>query len=503
MAENSEYVVELRNIHKRFGGVYALKGVSLAVKPGEIMALVGENGAGKSTLIKVLSGAHRADEGEVYIRGEKVDIKDPLDGISHGVSVIYQEFALVNDISVAENIFIDEFRNKKSLIKWDDLYKRAGEYLEQIGFGNIDPRTIVGTLSVAYQQVVEICKALSRNAQILVLDEPTAVLTEKEVEHLFELLNTLRDKGVAIIYISHRLQEIFHMCNRVTVMKDGSTVATVGVDEVNEETLANMMVGREIGDFFPSREHNIGEVVLKAEHIAAGRMVRDVSFEVRKGEVLGLSGLVGAGRSEAVRAMLGITKMDSGTITLEGKQVSFRSPKEAFDAGIAFLSEDRKQEGVVLSFPIGYNITLSSLKRFTSKFGVINKKADTACAEDFRNKLMIKMKSLDDPVNTLSGGNQQKVGIARLLATGAKIMILDEPTRGVDVGAKIEIYNLINQLVADSYAVIIISSEMAEIIGMCDRAVVVHEGNTAAVLDREELTEEAIIQCTLGVRRNA
>ncbi len=491
------------NIHKRFGGVEALKGVDLSCRPGEILALVGENGAGKSTLIKVLSGAHKADEGEIYIKGERVDIKDPLDGIRHGVSVIYQEFALVNDITVAENIFIDEYRNKKGRIDWDDLFDRAAFFLNEVGFGNISPRAIVGNLSVAYQQVVEICKALSRNASILVLDEPTAVLTSKEAEHLFELMDKLRDKGVAIIYISHRLQEIFRKCTRVTVMKDGSTVGTVNVCDVDEMSLANMMVGREMNEFFPQREfHHFGEIALKAEHISAGKMVKDISFDVREGEVLGLSGLVGSGRSEAVRSMLGITRLDSGKVILKGKEVTFNSAKEAFDAGIGYLPEDRKREGVILTLPVGYNITLSCLKRFCNKFGRLNLQADKDYALYFSKKLSIKIKSLADPVNTLSGGNQQKVAIARLLATGSKIMILDEPTRGVDVGAKVEIYDLINQMVDDKYAVIIISSEMAEVIGMCDRAVVVHEGNSIGTLEREELTEENIIQFTLGVSRN-
>jgi len=497
-----EYQVEMRHISKSFGGVKALNDVSFSVKPGEIHALVGENGAGKSTLIKILSGALMPDSGEIYMRGEKVHITNPKDGISQGVSVIYQEFALVKDISVAENIFIDEFRNKHSLIDWKDLRKRAADFLNEIGFGNISPSAPVSNLSVAYQQVVEICKALSRNASILVLDEPTAVLTMKEVEQLFKLLNQLRDKGVSIVYISHRLEEVFRMSDRITVMKDGMYVGTVKTTEIDEQRLVNMMIGRDLQDYFPKRKSNIGKTILKVENVKAGNAVKDISFDVCEGEVVGLSGLVGSGRTEAVRAILGIDELDCGKVTLEGREVKIKSPKHAFQLGIGLLPEDRKTEGVVLTMPIKYNMTLSCIKRFCNAVGILKLKEEDGYTHSFAQKVSIKCASLMDTVSTLSGGNQQKVAIARLLASECKVLILDEPTRGVDVGAKIEIFNIINEMVAQNYAVVIVSSEMAEIIGMCDRAVVVREGKTVGVLQKHELTEQNIINYSMGVTAN-
>lgn len=498
-----ECQVEMRNISKSFGGVKALRNVSFNVKPGEIHALVGENGAGKSTLIKVLSGALMPDSGEIYIKGEKANITNPSDGIRYGISVIYQEFALVPDVSVAENIFIDEFRNKRSLIDWKELREKASEFLNELGFGNISPTAPVSELSTAYQQVVEICKALSRNASILVLDEPTAVLTMKEVEQLFTLLNKLRDKGVSIVYISHRLEEVFRMADRVSVMKDGMYVGTYNIDEINEQQLVNKMIGRDLEDYFPKRESRPGKVVMKVEGLRAGRAVKNISFEVREGEVLGLSGLVGSGRTEAIRAMLGIDELDAGKVILRGKEVKIKSAKHAFQLGIGLLPEDRKTEGVVMAMPIKHNITLSCIKRFCNAFGIFNLKEEDNFTQEFAQRVSLRgAASLMDAVNTLSGGNQQKVAIARLLASGCKVMILDEPTRGVDVGAKIEIFNLINEMVAQNYAVVIVSSEMTEIIGMCDRAVIIREGVSVGTLEKHELTEQNIINYSMGVVAN-
>ncbi|MCL2166855.1 MAG: sugar ABC transporter ATP-binding protein [Clostridiales bacterium] len=496
----SEYQIEMRNMYKSFGGVKAVQDVSMGVRPGEIHALVGENGAGKSTLIRLLSGALTPDSGEIYVKGAKAAINGPKDGISYGISVIYQEFALIPDISVAENIFIDEFRSKHAVINWSILRKRASAFLEDIGFGSISPSALVADLSTAYQQVIEICKALSRNAAILVLDEPTAVLTSKEVEQLFSLLNQLRDKGVSIIYISHRLEEIFRMSDRITVMKDGRVVGTVETAEIEEQRLVNMMIGRDLEDYFPQRAANIGRIVMRAEHLKAGRQVKDISFDVREGEVMGLSGLVGSGRTEAIRAMLGIDRLDGGRITLGNTEVKLKSPRQAFSMGIGMLPEDRKTEGVVLTLPIKYNITLSCIKSFCNAIGILKLKEEDRFTLDFARKVSLRgAASLMDPVNTLSGGNQQKVAIARLLASGCKIMILDEPTRGVDVGAKIEIFHLINEMVAQNYAVVIVSSEMAEVIGMCDRAVIIREGVSVGVLQKDELTEQNIIQYSMGV----
>jgi len=496
-----EYAVEMRNISKSFDGVHALDGVKLAVKQGEVHALMGENGAGKSTLIKILSGAYQADAGEVFIKGKNVEIRNTKDGNDNGIAVIYQEFALVPHLSVAENIFIDEFGVKYQKINWKDLRARAREALEAIGFGDIDPRTPVNELSVAYQQVVEICKALSRDTDILVLDEPTAVLTTREVEKLFFLINGLKERGVAVIYISHRLEEVFRITDRITVFKDGKYVDTVNTKDVDDKKLVSMMIGRDLASFFPERDERqkVGDVALKVENIRAGRAVRDVSFELRQGEVLGLSGLVGAGRTETLRAILGVDTLDGGKVWLNGKVVSIKSAQDAFSKGIGFLPEDRKNQGVLLRMPIKYNITFSCIQKFTKFFGWIMQKAETVLAMSMRDKVGIKTNNINNPVSSLSGGNQQKVAIARILASDSKILILDEPTRGVDVGAKMEIFKLINELVYQQYAVLMISSEMIEIIGMCDRAIVFREGRTVGEIKKDELSEEVLIHYAMGL----
>lgn len=494
------YRLEMQHITKSFEGVKALTDMQLQVKPGEIHALVGENGAGKSTLIRVLSGVHIPDSGEVKINGETVHLHGPKDGILAGVSVIYQEFALVQHLSVAENILLDDFRDS-SFVNWKAMRKKARELLENIGFGNIDVTTRVGDLPVAYQQVVEICKALTRNASILVLDEPTAVMTNKEVQQLFKLLLNLKEKGVSIIYVSHRLDEIFEICDRITVLKDGQYVTTVDKSAIDKNQLVSLMIGRDLSSFFPPRSCEIGEVVLTAEHIKAGNAVKDISFAVREGEILGLSGLVGAGRTECIRAILGIDKLSGGTVTLNGRNIRLGSTREAYAHGIGFLPEDRKNQGVLLRRPIYQNITLSCQKAI-SRFGWIRKKKEKPIVDKYIAELAIKLASPQNNVESLSGGNQQKVAIAKMLAANTKVLFLDEPTRGVDVGAKIEIFKIINELVSRKYAVVMVSSEMTEIMGMCDRAVVIKDGRNVGELRKDELTELNIIQYAMGVKSN-
>lgn len=498
----TEYQVEMNHISKSFDGVVALDDVHFSVKPGEIHALVGENGAGKSTLIRILSGALHPDKGEIKIRGQKVHITKPEEGIKHGISVIYQEFALFQHLSVAENIFIDEFRENKGFIDWKSIKRRAKKFLEDVGFGNIDVNARVSDLSVAYQQVVEICKALTRNASVLVLDEPTAVLTTKEVERLFTLLENLKQKGVAIVYISHRLDEIFRITDRITVLKDGKYVTTVDTSSIDAQQLVTLMIGRDLSTYFPERTHNIGDVILRAEHLMAGNAVKDISFNVREGEVLGINGLVGAGRTEAIRAMLGIDKLDGGKVILNGKEIKIKSPQHAYQLGIGFLPESRKTQGVLLKMPILYNITLSCLNRFC-KLGWINKRKEVEFAKKLAKELAVKAASLNNKVASLSGGNQQKVAIAKILAANCKVLILDEPTRGVDVGAKIEIFKIINSMVEKKCAVVMISSEMTEIIGMCDRAIVIREGRSVGELQKDELTELNLIKYSMGVKEDA
>jgi ribose transport system ATP-binding protein len=494
-----QYRVDMQNICKIFGGVKALQSVSIQVRKGEIHALVGENGAGKSTLMKILSGAYTRDSGDIYINGQKANIHNPKGGIEHGISVIYQEFALIGSLTVAENIFIDNLSEKSRLINWNKLRKKAKDVLESLGFGIIPVNKIVSELSVAHQQVVEICKALARESSVLVLDEPTAVLASNEVEQLFKLLKELKAKGVAIIYISHRLEEVFKLSDRITVMKDGCYVGTYEASSLNDKELVNLMIGRTLESYFPTRESNFGKTILKVDNISSGKAVKNVSFEVREGEVLGISGLIGSGRTETMRAIFGAGPLESGQIFLNGKQVKIKSPRSAIKHGIAMLPEDRKAHGVLLKMPIRTNITLTRLKTFTGPFSIINKKKETRYINDMISRLSIRAASIENDTSSLSGGNQQKVAIAKLLATDCKVLILDEPTRGVDVGAKIEIYKIMNSLVAKNYAVIMISSEMMEVIGMCDRVVVMRNGSIVGELSKNELTGQNLINFSMGV----
>ena len=457
-----EYCVEMQSISKHFGGVQALKNVDFRLRRGEVRALLGENGAGKSTLMKILAGAVSADSGIIEIDGKPATIRSPKDSRDLGVSIIYQEFVLAPQLSVAENIFLDRLSEKSGIVNWKKINAAAKKLLMEMGFDMIDPRKQVGSMPVAYQQIVEICKSLSQDAHILILDEPTAVLTFGEIERLFGIVKKLKDCGWGIIYISHRLEEVFQICDTATILKDGEFVGEYDVNTLTKRELVNLMVGRTMSNYYPARDHNIGKTVLSVSHLAAGSSVKDVSFYVRAGEVLGISGLVGAGRTESMRAIFGIDKIDSGEILLNGKSVRFSSPDAAVKAGIGFLPEDRKNEGVVLSQSIRFNTTLSNIGSF-SRFGINSYSKERKIAEELLTKLHTKYGGLEDPVSSLSGGNQQKVALAKWLAANCQVIILDEPTRGVDVGAKSEIYSIINSLAQDGAAVIMISSEMEEI----------------------------------------
>ena len=491
--------LDMRGIYKSFGGVHALNNVSLSVKKGEIHALVGENGAGKSTLMKILSGAYTADHGEIFIDGQKVHFNNPLEGIRHGISVIYQELALMGDLTVAENIFIDNLNEGKRIINWKKLHADTQKLLDELDFGQIPTNKETRMLSVAYQQIVEICKALSRNSTILVLDEPTSVLSNKEAEQLFSVLRRLRDAGTSIIYISHRLDEIFAICDRATVLRDGENVDTVNICDIDEKKLVNMMIGRELTYYFPERQPNIGEPVFEVSNVNCGDMVRDVSFKVRSGEVFGLSGLVGSGRTETLMAILGEDKRTGGVIRVNGSDVNIHSPIDALKSGVALLPEDRKTQGVFLNLPIAHNISISGIKDMSSGAGVINRKKEQTLVESLIGKLRIKLRNPQDDCSSLSGGNQQKVSISKLLGANCKVLLFDEPTRGVDVGAKIEIYKIINDLVGEGYAIIMVSSEMPEIIGMCDRVAVMHNGKIAGELEKEDINEKNLINLSMGV----
>ena len=491
--------LQMTNISKRFGGVHALEKVHFDLRPGEIHALVGENGAGKSTLIKILSGMYTPDEGEIIIDGKKVNITNERDGLAHGISVIYQEFALAGDLTVAENIFIDNITNGAKIMHWRDLNKRARDLLDELDFGQIDEKAKVEDLPSSYQQVVEICKAFTRNASIIVLDEPTALLTSNEIEKLFILLRSLKNAGTSIIYISHRLNEIFELCDRITVFKDGTYVDTVSTNEIRDGELVKLMIGRSLQEYFPTREVEIAETLLDVDRISSGRLIKDISFHVCKGEVLGLGGLVGAGRTETAEAIIGLRKMSAGEIRIAGNPVQIHNAIEAVKSGMSMLSEDRKHQGVLLQMTVKENITMSILKKFCGRFNKIRGKIEREYVQSMISQLRIKTPSMDMAVYGLSGGNQQKVSMAKVLAAGNRILILDEPTRGVDVGSKIEIYKIINELAEAGNAIVMISSEMAELIGMCDRAMILRNGKIAGELGKHELTEENIIRLAMGV----
>lgn len=494
--EQAQYQLEMKGISKRFGSVYALQDILLQVKKGEIHALVGENGAGKSTLIKILSGAYTRDAGEIYLNGEKVTISSPPDAKRLGIAVIYQEFMLAPDLTVAENIFIDRLSEGKKFINWPQLRKNASEKLRELGFENIPVNAYVRDLSVAHQQVVEICKCLTRNAKILVLDEPTAVLTVTEIEKLFRVVRHLKETGVSVIFISHHLNEIFELCDTVTVLKDGRHMGTLPIAAVDNNILIRMMIGRELVQMFPERHAKIGDTVLDVKELSVGTRVKNVSFNVRSGEVLGFFGLVGSGRTEAMRAIFGADKKTSGTVLMRGKPVSFKDPKSAIRGGIGYLSEDRKNLGLMVHQSIKINATITSLKKVTNK-GFIRRKEERRYVTSLLAQIATKYGSIEDDVSSLSGGNQQKVALAKWISSDCTCLIFDEPTRGVDVGAKVEIYNIMNQLAEHGIAIIMISSEMPEIIGMCDRAVVMHEGSVTGELARDELQEENIMQLAM------
>lgn len=491
-------MVEMKDIEKSFAGVKALNHAGLSVKEGQIHALIGENGAGKSTLMKILSGALHKDGGTVHIKGTEVNIQTPKDAKRHGVATIYQEFMLAPDLTVAENIFIDRFASEEKLVRWKKLNEDARRLLSELGFEDISPSTRVGTLSVACQQVVEICKCLSRNVKILILDEPTAVLTFKEIGKLFTLLRKLKSEGVSIIYISHRLEEIFELCDEITVMKDGTYVDTVKADTINKDQLISMMVGRDIKDIFPKRDAVIGDTVLEVKGLCGSHMVQNISFSVRKGEVLGFYGLVGAGRTETMRAVFGADDWVSGEILLEGKPVHFKSPKMAVRSGVGMVPEDRKRQGVILEQSIRINTTITSMEKVKNKWRIFDRKKERGFVERVLGSINTKYGSMEHPVSSLSGGNQQKVVLGKWLAADSRVIIFDEPTRGVDVGAKTEIYQCINQLAKEGIAILMISSEMPELLGMSDRIITMRQGKISGELSKEDFGENNLIKLAMG-----
>lgn len=493
----SEYVLELKGITKIFPGVKALDDVYFKLKPGEIHALMGENGAGKSTFIKVITGVHAPDEGEMILNGRKVAFAHPTDAQKAGIAAIYQHVTCYPDLSVTENIFMghEHIERGTKRIKWRDMHEEAGRLLRELG-ASFSPKTLMGALSVAEQQIVEIAKALSVDAKIIIMDEPTAALTQNESEELYRIAERLRDNGAAIIFISHRFEDMYRLASKVTVFRDSKYIGTWNVDEISNADLIIAMVGREISQLFPKKEAVIGEEVLRVEGLGKTGYFADVSFSLRRGEILGLTGLVGAGRTEVCQTIFGVERYDRGRVLFKGKPLKVRGPKDAMRQGIGYLSEDRQKQGLVLSWGIGRNITLPSLSKFARK-GAIDNRKELDVAKTLAEKVNVKAKSVFDLASSLSGGNQQKVVFAKLLTAELDVLILDEPTKGVDVGAKSAIYEMIGELAAAGYGIVLVSSEMPEIIGMCDRVAVMREGRITATLDREGLTQEAILQASM------
>lgn len=489
-------ILVMRGITKRFPGVMALINVDFDIRAGEVHALVGENGAGKSTLMKILGGAYEADGGEILLDGRPLALRSPRDAIAVGINVVYQELMLAPHLSAAENIFLGQRTIRRGpVISWKAMHDRAREIMEVLGV-ELDVNTPVRDLSVAQQQLVEIARALQRKSRILVLDEPSAVLGQNNMETLFGAIRRLQQQQVAVVYISHRLEEVFQVAERVTVLKDGSLVGTRSIAELDRDKLVSMMIGRQLSSVFPTRLHAPGEPVLRLEGLGRHGKFEDVSFEIRAGEIVGVAGLVGSGRTDVARAIFGADRPDSGAVMLYGERVRLRSPKEGLKRGVGLLPEDRKRQGLLLNRPVRENMTISSLREYAS-WGVLNVRSEESAVARLVSALNIRTPGLRQLVRNLSGGNQQKVVLARWLAAKCRLLVIDEPTRGVDVGAKLEIYRLMNELADGGTAILMISSEIPEVLGMSDRIIVMRNGRVVDTFTRAEATEEAVMQAAL------
>lgn len=495
-------VLKAKGITKTFPGVKALDKVDFELYEGEVHALVGENGAGKSTLMYILGGVLQPDSGDIYLEDKKVEFENAHIAAMHGISVVYQEFSLVPKLSVAENIFVNRQPiSNLNMIKWDELYIKTANMLKLFDV-NIDPRTMVKDLSIANQQVVEILKAMSYDPKVLVLDEPTSCLTEVETRNLFKNIQKLKQSGISIIYISHHLQEIFQIADQVTILRDGKYIATKKVTEVDENDLVSLMVGRQLNDVYGSRQKNIGNPYFKVEHLSRKGIFEDISFEVQKGEILGVAGLIGAGRSEVARAIFGVEPPDQGCIFLEGNKIQVNNPKRAIKHGIAYLTEDRKNQGLYLNMAYRENLVAPQLDNFCKTLGFLDEKKINNFAEDYKKRFRIATPDIKRQVRNLSGGNQQKVLLSMWVGISPKLLIVDEPTRGVDIGARSDIYQILRHLADQGIGIVMISSDLPEVLGLSDRILVMREGRIVSQLLADEATEEKIIAAATGVKNN-
>ncbi|MGH2761246.1 MAG: sugar ABC transporter ATP-binding protein [Thermoleophilaceae bacterium] len=492
-------VVEFKGVSKRFPGVHAVDNVDLDVRAGEVHVVAGENGAGKSTLMKLLSQVERPDGGTIAVAGEPLDFRGPRYAQSRGVAMVHQEFALAPDLGVAENLFLGRESGRLGFIDRRGQARTAGELLRRVGL-EVGPERTMASLSVAQQQLVELAKALAIDARVLVMDEPTATLTEREIEELFAVIGDLTSRGIAVVYISHRLDEIFRIADRVTVMRDGRVVATRPVAELDEAELVRLMVGRKIEDLYPKPDVEPGAVVLRVEGLTRRGALSDCSLSVRAGEVVGLAGLMGAGRTELARAVFGADPVDRGRIELDGREIAVGSPSAAIRAGIGYLTEDRKREGLALQLGVDQNVTLASVP---TRAGLIDRSRERHRAARRRDQLRIRTPSLRRRVGLLSGGNQQKVVVAKWLETEARVLFFDEPARGIDVGTKAELFALVGRLAEEGRALVLISSYLPELLNLCDRIVVMHEGRIAGEVRRGEFSEERVMQLATGAAAEA
>jgi rhamnose transport system ATP-binding protein len=490
-------ILELVGVSKRFGAVEALKDVSLALSAGEVHALVGENGAGKSTLVRILAGVHRPDSGSLKLDGQELVLRGPASARNRGIAVIHQHPNLFPDLEVAENVFIGRLpRGHLGRVDWRELHRQAEKLFANLGVAQKVNVPVRG-LSVADQQLVEIAKALSMEARVLVMDEPTAALSANEVERLFAITRQLRDRGVAVLFVDHRMDEVFEIADRVSVLRDGGHVITAPISDLTPEDTIRHMVGRRIESMYPKTETSVGEIALKVRALTRKGVFNDVSFEVRRGEIVGLAGLVGAGRSEIARVLFGIDRADAGEVRVLGKRANIDSPADAMRLGIVYVPEDRHAQGLVLDFSIAANITLPIVRRL-SRLLVMDRGRERDLATDYSKQLQVRSTGVRQSVSGLSGGNQQKVVIAKWLATKPTVLLLDEPTHGVDIGAKAEVHRIISELALQGMAIVLISSELPELMGMADRVLVLHEGRVAAGFGRDELSQELIMAAATG-----